>query len=60
MGQILPGVPVRRSGQGSRWPGLIYVVFPGNVGGPNAIAEAIQRLRGTNNVPVVSEKNFKV
>jgi len=45
LGQILPGVPVWRTGEDSRWPGLIYVVFPGNVGGPGAIAEAVKRLR---------------
>jgi len=47
MGQILPGVPVWRTGVDSRWPNLIYVVFPGNVGGPEAIAEAVKRLRGS-------------
>ncbi|HEY0444068.1 MAG TPA: four-carbon acid sugar kinase family protein [Candidatus Limnocylindrales bacterium] len=33
LGQVVPGVPVWRSGRGSRWPGLSLVVFPGNVGG---------------------------
>jgi len=47
MGQILPGVPVWQTGMDSRWPGLIYVVFPGNVGGPQAIAEVVERLRGS-------------
>lgn len=42
MGQVLPGVPVWQAGPGSRWPGLVYVVFPGNVGGPQAIAEVVQ------------------
>ena len=31
-GQILPGVPVWLLGEESRFPGLSYVVFPGNVG----------------------------
>lgn len=47
LGQALPGVPVWRTGQESRWPGLIYVVFPGNVGGPSAIADVIRLLRGS-------------
>jgi uncharacterized protein YgbK (DUF1537 family) len=47
MGQILPGVPVWRTGDDSRWPGLVYVVFPGNVGGPGAIAEVVNRLRSS-------------
>lgn len=46
MGQAIPGVPIWRTGEESRWPGLVYVVFPGNVGGPDAIAEMIRILRG--------------
>lgn len=46
LGQAIPGVPVWRTGKESRWPNLAYVVFPGNVGGPEAIAEMIQILRG--------------
>ena len=45
MGQILPGVPVWKLGPGSRWPGLVYVVFPGNVGDEGAVARVIQRMR---------------
>ena len=37
MGQIIPGVPVWRTGGESRLPGLAYVVFPGNVGGDDAL-----------------------
>lgn len=44
MGQILPGVPVWQLGPESRCPGMAYVVFPGNVGGPQSIAEVIQTL----------------
>jgi len=46
-GQAIPGVPVWRTGPESRWPDLDYVVFPGNVGGPGALAEMILMLRGT-------------
>jgi uncharacterized protein YgbK (DUF1537 family) len=46
LGQAIPGVPIWRAGEGSRWPGLIYVVFPGNVGGPEAIAQMAQMLQG--------------
>ena len=45
LGQLLPGVPVWRLGSESRYPGAIYVVFPGNVGGPEALAEACSLLR---------------
>jgi len=46
LGQIVPGVPVWRMGPESTYPGLPYVVFPGNVGGPDALAQTIQILRG--------------
>ncbi len=46
-GQAIPGVPVWRTGAESLWPDLDYVVFPGNVGGPGALAEMIVMLRGT-------------
>lgn len=44
VGQILPGIPVWRTGDESRHPGLVYVVFPGNVGGDDALVEAARRL----------------
>jgi len=45
LGQILPGVPVWRLGPESRHAGIPYVVFPGNVGGDDALAETVQTLR---------------
>lgn len=47
IGQLIAGVPVWRSEAGSRFPQLDYVVFPGNVGGPNALLEAYQKITGT-------------
>jgi uncharacterized protein YgbK (DUF1537 family) len=44
MGQIIPGVPVWRLGEESRMPGLAYVVFPGNVGGNDALATVHEKL----------------
>jgi uncharacterized protein YgbK (DUF1537 family) len=44
-GQILPGVPVWRLGAESAWPGLTYVVFPGNVGDQQALARVVAMLR---------------
>jgi uncharacterized protein YgbK (DUF1537 family) len=44
LGQALPGVPVWQAGPESKWPGLAYVVFPGNVGGPDAIRELVTSL----------------
>jgi len=46
LGQILPGVPVWKLGPETRHPGLSYIVFPGNVGGPGALAEVTAALRG--------------
>lgn len=44
LGQILPGVPVWTLGSETRFPGLAYIIFPGNVGGPDALTEAYQKL----------------
>jgi uncharacterized protein YgbK (DUF1537 family) len=44
LGQVLPGVPVWRMGEGSVRPGLVYVVFPGNVGGVEALTETAAKL----------------
>jgi uncharacterized protein YgbK (DUF1537 family) len=44
LGQILPGVPVWRLGSESRFPGIPYIVFPGNVGGPTALADVVKKL----------------
>jgi uncharacterized protein YgbK (DUF1537 family) len=45
MGQIIPGVPVWRTGAESRLPGLAYVVFPGNVGGNDALVMVHEKLK---------------
>ncbi len=44
-GQILPGIPLWALGDESRHPGLIYVVFPGNVGGDDALIQAVEKLQ---------------
>ncbi|TWU38473.1 four-carbon acid sugar kinase family protein [Novipirellula artificiosorum] len=44
IGQLLPGVPVWRLQPESRFPGLPYIVFPGNVGDENSLLEAYQKL----------------
>jgi uncharacterized protein YgbK (DUF1537 family) len=44
MGQALPGVPVWIAGEESKFPGLPYIIFPGNVGDNNALAELYQTL----------------
>jgi len=47
LGQILPGVPVWRLGEECRHPGLAYIVFPGNVGNSEAVADVVKMLRYT-------------
>jgi len=46
IGQILPGVPVWKLGAESRFPNMAYVVFPGNVGADESLAQAVQKCRG--------------
>jgi uncharacterized protein YgbK (DUF1537 family) len=45
LGQALPGVPVWQLGAEAKFPGLGYVVFPGNVGADTALADLVVRLR---------------
>ena len=42
-GQILPGVPVWQAGPESKFPGLMLVIFPGNVGDENALLMAVNK-----------------
>jgi len=44
LGQILPGVTVVQTPPDHRLPQLPVVIFPGNVGGDGALAEAYRRL----------------
>jgi uncharacterized protein YgbK (DUF1537 family) len=45
-GQVAPGVPCWLLGPGSRFPGIPYVIFPGNVGTAETLAQVIELLRG--------------
>jgi uncharacterized protein YgbK (DUF1537 family) len=53
LGQLFPGVPVWRleSGPQSRFEGVPYIVFPGNVGGPKSLMQAVKLLSGEYNNP---------
>lgn len=44
MGQAVPGVPVWLPGDESKWPGLPYIIFPGNVGGVETLARLVETL----------------
>ena len=43
-GQIAPGVPVWELGPETRWPGIHYVVFPGNVGDDFTLGHVVRAL----------------
>ncbi|XP_062073864.1 uncharacterized protein LOC133778058 [Humulus lupulus] len=42
VGQAMAGVPLWQLGPESRHPGVPYIVFPGNVGDSNAVAELVK------------------
>ncbi|HTK11663.1 MAG TPA: four-carbon acid sugar kinase family protein [Ktedonobacteraceae bacterium] len=44
LGQILPGVSVWTLESGTRFQGIPYVVFPGNVGNAESLGQAVQTL----------------
>jgi len=39
LGQIIPGVPVWKLGEETTFPGMPYVVYPGNVGDAESFAK---------------------
>ncbi|EPS72122.1 hypothetical protein M569_02637, partial [Genlisea aurea] len=43
VGQAFAGVPLWQLGPESRYPGLPFIVFPGNVGDSKAVAEVVRR-----------------
>jgi uncharacterized protein YgbK (DUF1537 family) len=43
-GQIQPGVLVLRLGEETKFPGTHLVLYPGNVGSPNSIANVVRKL----------------
>lgn len=43
-GQILPGIPVWKTGGESKFPGLSFIIFPGNVGDTDALFRIVDML----------------
>lgn len=43
-GHLLKGLPVWQAGEETLFPGMPYVVFPGNVGNENTLVEAYEKL----------------
>jgi uncharacterized protein YgbK (DUF1537 family) len=46
LGAVIPGVPVWKMDAKSKFPGIIYVVFPGNVGDETALNEVCKKFEG--------------
>ena len=44
LGQAAPGVPVWRMGEGSKYPGMAYIIFPGNVGERETLGDMVKML----------------
>ncbi len=44
MGQIKPGIPVWMTGEESLFPGMPYIIFPGNVGEDDTLKEIVELL----------------
>lgn len=44
LGQPLPGVPAWKIGEETRYPGMTYIIFPGNVGDDNALVTLYNKL----------------
>lgn len=45
LGQILPGIPVWKIGEESKFPNTSYVIFPGNVGDDDALVKAVEKMQ---------------
>lgn len=44
LGQISPGIPVWKTGSESKFPGLSYIIFPGNVGEKDTLRKMVELL----------------
>ena len=44
LGQIQPGIPVWQTGEESLFPGIPYIIFPGNVGNADTLKKAVEIL----------------
>ncbi len=43
-GQIFPGVLVLQMGSEAKYPGTTFILFPGNVGDPDAIVDVVRKM----------------
>lgn len=47
LGQAVPGVPIWRLDKKSKFPEMIYIVFPGNVGDHSALHEVCRKIKSS-------------
>ena len=57
IGQVLPGIPVWRLGEESKFPNMAYIIFPGNVGEVDSLAKIVSLLRKKKLLIVVDYQN---
>lgn len=46
LGQAAPGIPVWKTDENSKFPGIPYIIFPGNVGEKTTLKEVVEILQG--------------
>lgn len=46
LGQVAPGIPAWKAGGESKFPGMSYVVFPGNVGAVTTLRDVVAMMNG--------------
>ncbi len=46
LGQAQPGIPVWKTGTESKFPGMSYIIFPGNVGSEETLKLIVEKLGG--------------
>ena len=44
IGQVKKGIPVWMTGKESRFPGMPYIIFPGNVGEESDLRDIVEQL----------------
>ena len=44
LGQVAPGIPVWKTGAESKFPGMSYIIFPGNVGAVTTLRDIVAKL----------------
>lgn len=50
LGQVQPGIPVWKCGSESKFPGVPYIIFPGNVGNDDTLYRVVMILQGNGSI----------